>query len=75
MKKYLVGLISLTLPAFTSCQPAKNSGKETLGKYVPVIHGGDGGVIAVDRTGHFTMTFNTPGMVSGLTLFPKASTG
>ena len=24
--------------------------------------GADGGIIAVDRTGHFTMTFNTPGM-------------
>ncbi len=24
--------------------------------------GGNGGLIAVDRTGHFTMTFNTPGM-------------
>ena len=42
MKKYLIGIISLTLLAFTSCQPAKNSGKKTLGKYVLVIHGGAG---------------------------------
>jgi hypothetical protein len=42
MKKYLIGLISLTLPVFTSCQPAKNSGGKTLGKYVFVIHGGAG---------------------------------
>ncbi|HDO06552.1 MAG TPA: isoaspartyl peptidase/L-asparaginase [Bacteroidetes bacterium] len=42
MKKYLISLISLTLLVFTSCQPVKNSGKKTLGKYVLVIHGGAG---------------------------------
>jgi len=42
MKKYLLGLISLALLAFSSCQPVKTHHEKILGKYVLVIHGGAG---------------------------------
>jgi len=42
----------------------KNAADEMIMKRLPAL-GGDGGMIAVDRNGNFTMPFNTAGMYRG----------
>ncbi|RYY88384.1 MAG: beta-aspartyl-peptidase, partial [Chitinophagaceae bacterium] len=42
----------------------KQAADELIHKKVPAL-GGDGGLIALDKDGNFTMSFNTEGMYRG----------